>query len=321
MANITTATQAPFHPGEVEIQARYGNEKELHELGKRMLRDHLIEQHQEFFKQLPFLLVGSVDEKGRPWASILYGQPGFIEVPHDKAVKVKAKPISGDPLNINLREGIDIGLLGIMLNNRRRNRLNGKVSSMGADEFDIEVVQSFGNCPKYIQQREFEIPDGSWINETTGTVIGGQHLDKPVAGLISKADTFFIASQYSTDSRERSHGVDVSHRGGKPGFVKIEDNTLVIPDFFGNRIFNTFGNLLLNPKAGLLFINFESGDLLYLTGTTEIIFSGKELEAFEGAERLLRFTLDEYILVEKALPFNFELKGYSPFVMKTGEWN
>ena len=119
-------------------------------------------------------------------------------------------------------------------------------------------------------------------------------LDRVTKNLIAQADTFFIATAYQNTQRDMTSGVDVSHRGGKPGFIQIDDpQTLTIPDFSGNNHFNTIGNLELNPKAGLLFIDFATHNLLYLTGTVEIIWSGEEVASFENAERLIRFSLKQ----------------------------
>ncbi len=92
---------------------------------------------------------------------------------------------------------------------------------------------------------------------------------------------------------DATNGVDVAHRGGKPGFVNVDGNkTLIIPDFSGNKHFNSFGNLELNPRAGLLFVDFNQGDLLYLTGEAKVIWDGAEINRYAGAERLLVFHLD-----------------------------
>src|SRR5262249_38226074 len=116
-------------------------------------------------------------------------------------------------------------------------------------------------------------------------------LDRSAAQTISSADTFFIASAARVD--EPTGGVDVSHRGGPPGFVHLEGDTLTIPDYRGNRYFNTLGNLVSNPRAALLFVEFETGDLLHLRGTTEIVWNTPQLEELAGAERFWRLRVVE----------------------------
>jgi predicted pyridoxine 5'-phosphate oxidase superfamily flavin-nucleotide-binding protein len=135
--------------------------------------------------------------------------------------------------------------------------------------------------------------------------------------MIESADTFFIATAYrgNIESGERPHGADVSHRGGNPGFVRLGDeHTLTVPDFIGNSYFNTIGNLLLEPRAGLLFIDFAAGDLLYLAADADVVFAGEELRAFAGAERLLRFRVREALRVERSLPLRWSEAELSPFL-------
>ncbi len=135
--------------------------------------------------------------------------------------------------------------------------------------------------------------------------------------MIAEADTFFVASYVDVDG-ERS--VDVSHRGGQAGFVQVEGNRLTIPDFAGNLHFNTLGNLLLNPRAGLLFIDFNTGDLLQLSGRTEIILDGPQVEAFQGAERLWTIDVEQVVRRPAALALRWRFDGVSPTSLLTGTW-
>ncbi|MEO0988537.1 MAG: pyridoxamine 5'-phosphate oxidase family protein, partial [Cyanobacteria bacterium J06639_14] len=152
--------ESPFHPGEQAIQAKLGARDRMDTLGRRMIREFLPEQHRQFYAQLSYFLVGTVDGEGRPWASILVGEPGFIATPSDRTLQITAQPLFGDPLAANLAAGTDIGFLGIELHTRRRNRVNGVVSAISPDGFEVQVRQTFGNCPKYIQARQFDL--GGW---------------------------------------------------------------------------------------------------------------------------------------------------------------
>ena len=312
-----THTESPFHAGELAIQARFGAQERMDKQARRMVRDYL-EQHQQFFAQLSYLIVGTVDAGGNLWASILVGNPGFLSSPNEHTLLVAAQPLFGDPLATTLAEGIDIGLLGIELHTRRRNRLNGTITAIHADSFDVHVGQSFGNCPQYIQARMFELVES---DSTVPTVHHFTTLDAAERAIITAADTFFIATAYQDESAGAARGVDVSHRGGKPGFVRIdEDGTLTIPDFSGNFHFNTFGNLELNPHVGLLFVDFNSGDLLYLTGTAEVIWEGTEAINYAGAERLFRFRLVRGYRMESSLPLRWSNPKFSPFLEHMGSW-
>lgn len=315
------ADESPFHRGEQEIQARLGVRDKLEELGRRVIRDHMPDQHAEFYATLPFLLVGTVDERGRPWASLLVGRPGFASSPDPRRLRCAARPLFGDPLNGTLKPGADIGLLGIELATRRRNRVNGRLGGVAAEGFEVDVTQSFGNCPQYIQARTVELLPAIDAPETERPIARSDRLDDAARGLIEGADTLFIASAHAEGGPRPATGVDVSHRGGKPGFVRVEDEkTLVFPDFTGNYHFNTLGNILLDPRTGFLFVDFASGDLLYLTGRAEIVWEGEELAAFVGAERLIRFEVDEAIRVEASLPFRFTFGDTSPVLEHTGSW-
>ncbi|MGI9385225.1 MAG: MOSC domain-containing protein [Methyloligellaceae bacterium] len=309
--------KSPFHRGEKEIQSRLGIEQKMEELGGRTIRDHMPEEHQEFFSRQPFLIVGTIDSVGRPWASALAGEPGFVRAAGSRTLHVTAPPIYGDPLGASLVDGTDIGALGLEFQSRRRNRVNGKVSCRSSDGFQIQVVQSFGNCPKYIQARQ---PTPGGEIESIGEkrpVHRGEALTKDQAAIVARADTLFVASQFSEDVADWSHGVDLSHRGGKPGFVLVAHETLLLlPDYSGNCMFNTLGNIAINPKCGFLFIDFDTGDTLQLTGEAEILWEPAHTRRFPGAKRVLAFSVEEALQIERALPFSWAFQGYSPVLEK-----
>ncbi|GAB4198549.1 MAG: hypothetical protein Fur006_48440 [Coleofasciculaceae cyanobacterium] len=314
-----TRTESPFHAGELAIQARMGAKEQMDKQGRRVIREFLPEQHRQFYAQLSYAIAGTVDSSGNLWASILVGEPGFLSSPDEHTLQVAAKPLFADPLATTLAEGIDIGFLGIELHTRRRNRINGIVTAINTDGFKVQVGQSFGNCPQYIQSRMFEL--GEFDSATPKPVYPVKKLGEPEHNFIAQADTFFIATAYQDESAGAAKGVDVSHRGGKAGFVRIDgDDTLTIPDFSGNCHFNTFGNLELNPHAGLLFVDFEQGNLLYLTGTAEVIWDGAEISTYAGAERLLRFYLQQGYRVEGSLPLRWTKPEFSPYLARTGSW-
>jgi len=311
--------ESPFHPGERAIQEKLGGREKMEDFGRRVIREFLPEQHQQFYAQLPYFLVGTVDSDGNSWASILVGEPGFISTPSDRILRITAQPLFGDPLAGILKVGIDIGFLGIELHTRRRNRVNGVVSTVTPDGFEVAVGQTFGNCPKYIQARQFDLrrfdPTEAKPIQTLIT------LGEAERQAIAAAETFFIATAYLDESAGAAKGVDVSHRGGNPGFVRVDGDTLTVPDFAGNCHFNTFGNIEVNPRAGLLFIDFEQGNLLYLTGRAEVIWDGDpEIAAYAGAERLFKFHVEQGIRVTGSLPLTWSAPEYSRFLEQTGPW-
>jgi uncharacterized protein len=309
-----------FHEGERAVQRRLGVEERMAQIGPRVIRDAMPEQHRAFFGQLPFVIVGSVDDKGQPWASVLAQPPGFIRSPDAQRLVLQARPLWGDPLQDTLANGAPIGLLGIEPQTRRRNRVNGVVRELNAAGFAVELSQSFGNCPQYIQARE-----PIYLDRPFGRPVLHQsaQLDDAARRMIEAADTLFIATSYAGDLAlaGSAGGLDVSHRGGKPGFVRVDaDGTLTMPDFLGNFFFNTLGNLAVNPRAGLLFIDFDNGDLLYLAVTASIVWDGPELKAFAGAQRLLRMKVQAMRRLEAALPLRWGRREPSPVLQATGQW-
>lgn len=321
MENIPTGT--PFHPGELAAQDRAGVREKVAVFGHRFIRPVLPQQHRDFYPELPFLALGSVDADGRPWASVLSGPPGFASSPDERTLRVAATPPPGDPLAGHLAVGADIGVLGIQPETRRRNRMTGRVKAARPGEFEIDVRQSFGNCPKFIQTRavrHVSAAPASPVDAHSDGEFDGE-FDGPTRALIAGADTFFIATAFRDDDGAVSQGADISHRGGKPGFVKPEGRRgFVFPDFSGNNIFNTVGNLTLNPKAGFLFPDFVTGDLVTMTGAAEIIWDGPEVSAFEGAERLIRFEAEDVRRLPGGLGVRASFGDYSPYLARTGAW-
>jgi len=296
----TALTTSPWHRGEQALQAHVGVAERMAEVGPRVIRDFMPDQHRQFYAQLPFIVVGAVDAQGSPWAGVIEGEPGFLRSPQPQRLVLGALPAEGDPVRGALEDGAPLGLLGIELHTRRRNRVNGRVAALHAGGFSLAVGESFGNCPRHIQQRGFRFAraPGSASGAATQHL---QALDDEARARIAAADTFFVASHFPGDQQRPRPSVDVSHRGGKPGFVKVEGNLLTIPDFAGNLFFNTLGNLLLNPRAGLLFIDFETGELLQLSGHTTLVLDGPQLAAFPGAERLWTVRVEQLVRRRGAL--------------------
>jgi uncharacterized protein len=299
---------SPFHEGEKLLQERLGVRDKIETIGSRIIRDFMPDEHREFFAQLPWIFVGSVDGGGRPWASLLTGEPGFVSSPDPRTLALAATPLPGDVLAAHLRPGARLGLLGIELHTRRRNRLNGAIVECSPGRIVVRVEQSFGNCPKYINRKTLARRRG---REAARAPVVSRTLDARGREIVARADVLFIASSHLGEGR--SHGVDVSHRGGRPGFVRIEaDGSLTIPDYFGNFLFNTLGNVEQDRRAGLLFIDFERGDLLQLTGGAWIDWDAPEIAATRGVQRLLRVRPAEVHLLDGAFPFAAEVIDYAP---------
>jgi len=296
-----------FHPGELHYQRKTGVEQQVANFAPRLIMDNLDAQHQEFYPALPMLFVGSVDKSGQPWASVLAGDTGFIKILDENHVQVNSIPMSGDPLTKNLMHGGCLGFLGLEFETRRRNRMSATLEKINDNHFTVRVNQAFGNCPKYMQSRKINRISVKTNPGMENVVRRIDVLDKDLHKLISDADTFFISSYYSGGEQS---GADVSHRGGKPGFVKIKnEKTLGIEDYPGNNLFMTLGNLFSNPVAGLLFIDFSSGDTLQLACEVTVIETPNEKFA-----RKIEFSLKYGWFIQSALSIDSEFLSYSRFL-------
>ena len=267
-----------WHPGEQALQARSGMRERMAEIGPQVIRDHMPDQHRELFGKLPTMLLGALDAAGQPWATMLAGPPGFVATPDPRTMTISTTLDGQDPALATLRAqgaGAPVGLLGLEPHTRRRNRMNGRLAAMSESGLGVTVVQSFGNCPKYIQAREPLRWDGA--PPALAQPLDAA-LDARALASIEAADTVFIASASAPVPGDgRAEGVDVSHRGGPPGFVAVQRRLdggveLLIPDFPGNRFFMTLGNLLRHPRAGLLVPDYASGELLHLAADAEVVW-------------------------------------------------
>ena len=272
-----------FHEGELAVQERVGVSKQASRVGGS-IHPAIPPLAQNFLEQQPYVFAGSIDEKGQVWASLLAGEVGFLIVLNERTIKIES-PATDNFLFENLRSNDKIGLLAIEFETRRRMRANGR-ARIDEDSIIVQTDEVFSNCPKYIQARFWE-RNGNALGETRAAesfaeFTGGQ------TAFMESADTFIIASAHE------SRGADVSHRGGDAGFVRVMDKRkLVFPDYSGNMMFQTLGNLQANPHCGLLFYDFSNGRMLQLTGKAKIVWDGPEIREFAGAERLVEFELTE----------------------------
>lgn len=308
-----------WHEGERALQEHVGVVGRMADIGSRVIRPFMPDQHRAFYGQLPFVILGSVDGTGAAWATVVDGEPGFLASPDPVSLSLGALPHGDDPALGGIHDGAALGLLGIELHSRRRNRVNGNLR-LSPDAPLLEVAQSFGNCPQYIQLRDATMsraPTAPSPHPAEELPI----LDAAARAMIRSADTFFVASY--ADRPDAGRQVDVSHRGGRPGFVRVDpDGKLTIPDFSGNLFFATLGNVLLNGQAGLVFIDFESGDLLQMSGRAEVVIDSPEIATFAGAERLWTFVPQRIVRRPGALALRWSFRdgGWSPDALATGQW-
>lgn len=304
---------SPWHAGEKTLQEKVGVAERMEAFGQKVIRDYMPDQHRSFYHQLPFMVAASVDALGRPWATLLEGPEGFVSSPDPRVLTIDTTLPADDPATPGLVAGQAVGLLGIELHSRRRNRINGQIRQAAEGQLQVKVEQSFGNCPQYIQLRDY-----TRVAEPAQARIDATTLDGTTVSMIQAADTFFVASYVEQGDGQRA--VDVSHRGGRPGFVKVQGNRLIIPDYAGNLHFNTLGNLLVNPRAGLLFIDFSNGNVLQLCGRAEVLLDSPAIPDFEGAERLWTLEVEQIVWRPAAVSLRWTFKEYAPTSLMTGTW-
>ncbi|MGI9405122.1 MAG: pyridoxamine 5'-phosphate oxidase family protein [Hyphomicrobiaceae bacterium] len=315
MNDVANISGSPFHEGEQAVQERLGA-RDIEAWARKVVRDYLPEQHVAFHTSLPFLVAAARDEKERPWVTLLAGPDGFVSAPDSRHLVIGARPPRGDALEGAFHPGADVGILGIELATRRRNRVNGRITGDDKDGLTFRVDQSFGNCPQYIREREWRRVDVA----PSGKSSRGRALTPSQRTWIGKADTFFIASGYRGEGENRVHGMDASHRGGERGFIQVLDGKrLRFPDYAGNNHFNTIGNIVLDPRVGLLFIDFETGSLLQLTGTASIDWDSEEVAAIPGARRLVSINIAEVIELPSAINLRWEVDADSVRSLRMAE--
>jgi predicted pyridoxine 5'-phosphate oxidase superfamily flavin-nucleotide-binding protein len=293
-----------FHAGEREVQARAGVAAEARSLGRGISRE-IPAGAEPFLEAQRLAVLAGIDGGSRVWASLVTGPPGFITAPTGRTLRIAASLPGEDPLRAGLSPGQPLGILVLDPERRRRLRINGRVAAADQRAIEIETDEVFGNCPKYIQAR---VPQDDTENRRVGVARRGRALTARQQRAVEGADTLFIASVHA------GTGADASHRGGQPGFVLVVDKrTLRIPDYSGNNMFQTLGNIAADPRVGLLFVDFETGTTLQLTGRAHLLWDRPEYAEMKGAERAVEIEIDETVEMKGHGPLGWRFREYSPF--------
>lgn len=280
---------ATYHEGELEVQRRAGVAANAERIGRSIHRE-IPELARRFAEERRFAILGAADANGRVWATLLQGPPGFLSAPAADRLHVAARPRPGDPLAESLGAATDVGMLLIEPASRRRMRLNGRARPDGIGALEIETREVYANCPKYIHPRAVALPAPALSSDRQRS----DDLTPSQTRWLSSTDTLFIAT------RQVTAGADVSHRGGDPGFVRVPGpGHVLIPDYAGNMMFNTLGNIAADGRAGLLVVDFATGRTLQLTGRSEISWASELVAGFPGAERVITLEVEA---VEESAP-------------------
>ena len=298
-----------YHEGERYVQERAGERDSALRL-EGFTAGPIPVRALSFLAEQRMLAIGSADEHGRVFASVVFGEPGLASSVDGRSLQLDRARVyvHDDPLWTHLRVGADVGLLAIELGSRRRLRINGVVSHIDRARIDVDVHEAYPNCPKYIQRRIPRavpgIHSGSERPRSEGIA-----LDDVRTRLIERADTLFVAS------RHPERGMDVSHRGGDPGFVRVVTPTRIrIPDYRGNSMFNTLGNFVVDDRAGIVFVDFEGATLLQMTGTATLQFDQHDetRQPTGGTGRYWDFNVERWLEVPVRAPIAWQLVERSP---------
>jgi len=279
-----------FHPGERMVQDIAGVPDAWREMAEGFIRSELADQHETFFNALQMLFMALLDREGRPWAVPLFGDRGIAKVKSARTLLLTHAPCLANPFGLDTTPGAAVGLLGIDLATRQRVKFNGGFIDQTSTGLMVHVDQAFGNCPQYIQSREFDTSQGG----RRPIVERADSGSTAIRQIIDNADTFFIASRGPGVADGSGPTLDASHRGGRPGFLRMDANgKLSFPDFRGNRFFNTLGNIEADGRVGLFVPDFATGAAALVTGRAAVDWQADRIGTFAGAERIVDVICDE----------------------------
>jgi ferredoxin-NADP reductase/predicted pyridoxine 5'-phosphate oxidase superfamily flavin-nucleotide-binding protein len=288
------------------------------------------DQHRQFYENQPFLVVAARDRRGMMWSTLLFGSSSssadvtdFVQSPDPQHLLLESQPLPGDALASSFENGSDIGILGIEFATRRRNRVNGRISTNDGKKILFKVDQSFGNCPQYIKPRDWwttgmkKNRQVCLINDTDLLPRRPSQLTKEQISSIEMAESIFLATGYRADGDDPRFGNDASHRGGTVGFLKVSSDgkRIFLPDYSGNNMFNSLGNIVQDPRTGIAVPLYETGGIIQMSGSTLIHWEDEDddesnevsISDFPGALRWLEFTIDEIIeLPPGTLPIRWD---------------
>ncbi|GAA1864398.1 pyridoxamine 5'-phosphate oxidase family protein [Myceligenerans crystallogenes] len=288
------------HSGEVAVQRRAGFPAVAH--GSARVGNAVPPRAEQFLHEQPMIVVAAMSDDA-VWTTILTGPPGFVRHVGDAVFRVDATLPPVDPLAGAFGTPRPIGMLAIEPATRRRMRINGTARADGT-ALVVEADQVLSNCPKYLTARHGEPAE---LTSPATVARTGTTLSPEQVAWIGSADTFFVGT------RAPGLGADASHRGGDPGFVVATPGRLTWPEYVGNSMYMTLGNLQLDPRAGLLFADWENGRTLHLTGTATVDWDEARAARFPGAERLVDLRIQHVVELEHRFPLRWRLDGLSRY--------
>ena len=340
------------HDGERYVQSRRNSPAQLAEELPRYIERDMPRQHSDFYQNLPYISLGTLDGKGRPWASLLVtrsatedavgialtaaNELGLVSLTsqQDPFVRALVQHHASSPDDHMLFAGV-----GVDFTNRRRNKIAGRVRSFdtgtpGYLKLQLSSDQHLGNCPKYITVRTLEPHPRTPVVAYDRFEDIEESLSAVCKAIVAEASTVFLATKHdrtSNDEARDERDMGLNHRGGAPGFVRIYeekrsqtddyansdqsiDTYLVLPDHSGNRFYQSLGNIQTNSQVGLCFPHFENGDILYVTGEAENLFDEEAEELMPRVKLLTKVRVTGAVLIESALSLKLtSAEEYSPY--------
>ena len=271
--------ESQYHSGEREAQ-RLAGEQHIADDREGMMRHSIHPGAFQWLHAQSLLAIATRDDEGHPWATVLTGKPGFLQA-DDKGASLWIDRTMPSAVLRDLRQNANIGLLAIDLVSRQRMRVNGTATAVPSG-LHITVAESFFNCPKYISRRVALPSADAAASANEGTELRSEHLQ-----LLSETDVLFLATTHP------ERGLDISHRGGDPGFVQLQpDGRIRIPDYTGNSLFNSLGNILVDPHIGIAIPNLRTGNILQITGTATIAWHDEDpTDSTGGTHRFVDITV------------------------------
>uniref|UniRef100_A0A7S4P8V7 Oxidoreductase FAD/NAD(P)-binding domain-containing protein n=1 Tax=Paramoeba aestuarina TaxID=180227 RepID=A0A7S4P8V7_9EUKA len=331
------------HFGERHVQEQLGIAKSM---PPWIVQPEMPQQHSDFYANLHYFSIATTDSKNRPWATILTSPKGFIKPLSSSILSISCIVASEDPFVraiVEHEEGLGssegkkllFAGLGVDFTNRRRNKVAGvilqskvKKLSKGSSKLELTLFtnENMGNCPKYITVRTlqyaFQEPEKVEKREGTGKGKEGIELDKRSLDIISKASTIFFATRHfdNNTAYENESDIGLNHRGGNPGFVRVDkrekDTFVMLPDFSGNRFYQSLGNVQSDGVAGIVFPDFSTGDMLHITGEATNIFNEEANSLMPRTTLITQIRITSYTLLYNSLSLSMnspeKLSPYNP---------
>lgn len=308
-----------FHHGETKVQRQAG-EFDTAQVNGRVISNMIPGGAVPFLSQLQLIWISSVDYQGTLCCTPLFGYPGFITAPTPDTLvidKTKLLIIPEDPFWQNIQEQVALGILALEQSTRRRLRVNGFVNKKNKSIILINVIEAYPNCPKYITRRGLHIKLEEDIAQKTNhsqLIASNKQLSSKQQQLIEQSDSFFVASAFQTiENGQKDFRCDASHRGGYPGFVEVKKNRLIIPDYKGNSMFNTLGNIEQYNHASILFIDYQNNRYLQLSGKAKILWDQDDPQSKSaGTKRFWQLDINRCYEYQLSELIEWSFLDYSP---------